>query len=323
MSLSLPDRWVWDFWLAHDGLDFHIFYLQSPRSLGDPGERHWHATIGHAVSSDLMHWEILPDAIGPSPEDDGWDNYTTWTGSITQHAGLWYMFYTGGNRRENGLVQRIGLAISRDLINWNKYDANPVLVSDPDRYEELDLDLWHEQAWRDPWVIKHPSEEQFFAFITAREDHGAPDGRGVIALAKSSDLLSWDVLDPVTSPGDFGHLEVPQVIQVGGLYYLLFSTSAENYSEDRIQRSGSTPVTGTHYLVSEDLLGPYRYLTDEFLIGDPTGTRYAGKLVATSEDQWALLTMRHFDKNGEFIGELDDPMPVGFGSDGAILLDRG
>jgi beta-fructofuranosidase len=322
MSLSLSDRWIWDFWLAKDGPDFHIYYLQAPRSVGDPGERHWHATIGHAVSSDLQQWDILPDAIVPSTEDGNWDDYTTWTGSVIRHAGLWYMFYTGGNRGEKGLIQRVGMAISKNLINWKKYDANPVIISEPSRYEQLDLDLWHDQAWRDPWVFEDSRGEGFYAFITARVNFGPPDGRGVIALAKSSDLLGWEVLDPVTSPGDFGHLEIPQVIQVGGLWYLLFSTSAEVYSKDRIQRSGSTPVTGTHYLVSEDPMGPYRYLTDEFLVGDPTGSRYGGKLVAIAKDQWVLLTMRHFDERGRFIGELDDPVPVGFKSDGIIQLDR-
>lgn len=321
MSLSLSDRWIWDFWLAKDGPDFHIYYLQAPRSVGDPGERHWHATIGHAVSGDLQQWDILPDAIVPSTEDGNWDDYTTWTGSVIRHAGLWYMFYTGGNRGEKGLIQRVGMAISKDLINWKKYDANPVIISEPSRYEQLDLDLWHDQAWRDPWVFEDSRGEGFYAFITARANFGPPDGRGVIALAKSSDLLGWEVLDPVTSPGDFGQLEIPQVTRVGELFYLLFSTSAEFHSEDRLQRTGSTPATGTHYLVSEDPLGPYMNLTDKFLVGDHTGSRYGGKLVEKAEGQWALLAMRHFGEDGGFIGELDDPVPVEFGNDGAILLE--
>ena len=48
-----PDHWLWDFWFARDGDDVHVFYLQAPRSLGDPELRHHNATIGHAVSRDL------------------------------------------------------------------------------------------------------------------------------------------------------------------------------------------------------------------------------------------------------------------------------
>lgn len=322
MSLAFSDRWIWDFWLAKDGPDFHIYYLHAPRALVDPGERHWHATIGHAVSSDLTQWEILPDAIKPSVEDNSWDNYTTWTGSVIKHRGLWYMFYTGGNRQEKGLIQRIGLAISKDLINWNKYDGNPVLLSDPERYEALNLTLWHEQAWRDPWIIEHPIEGDFYGFITARVNCGPVDGRGVIALAKSPDLLNWEIMDPVTKPGDFGHMEIPQVVQVGELFYLLFSTTADVYSIKRLGPTASPPATGTHYLVSSSLNGPFEYLVDEFLIGDPHGSRYGGKLVEVDGGKYVLLTMSHCDENGSFIGELGDPIPVTFGSEGKILLYR-
>jgi beta-fructofuranosidase len=53
VPLRLPNRWIWDFWLARDGKDYHAFYLQAPRSLGDPALRHFNASIGHAVSQDL------------------------------------------------------------------------------------------------------------------------------------------------------------------------------------------------------------------------------------------------------------------------------
>ena len=43
--------WVWDFWFADDGERFHLFFLKASRALHDPDRRHWHATIGHAVSS--------------------------------------------------------------------------------------------------------------------------------------------------------------------------------------------------------------------------------------------------------------------------------
>jgi beta-fructofuranosidase len=56
---SLDDRWIWDFWLADDGERHHVFFLQAPRSLGDPDRRHDHATIGHAVSDDLVAWTLV------------------------------------------------------------------------------------------------------------------------------------------------------------------------------------------------------------------------------------------------------------------------
>jgi len=52
--LTLADRWVWDSWVADDVDDYHLFYLQAPRVLGDAGLRHVNATVGHARSRDLV-----------------------------------------------------------------------------------------------------------------------------------------------------------------------------------------------------------------------------------------------------------------------------
>ena len=221
MGLRLEDKWLWDFWLAQEGPDYHLFYLQAPRSLPDPDLRHWHVSIGHAVSADLRNWEILPDALAPS-DGDAWDDYTTWTGSIIRHEGLWYMFYTGAARAEDGLVQRIGFATSADLITWQKYGGNPVLTADPRWYELLDTDLWHDQAWRDPWLFRHPQTGEFHALITARANQGPADERGVIGHARSADLVQWQVEPPLTPPGEFGYLEVPQLVAMAnGRYSLL------------------------------------------------------------------------------------------------------
>jgi beta-fructofuranosidase len=36
MPLRLPDKWVWDFWLARDGEDYHVYYLNGKsRERGD------------------------------------------------------------------------------------------------------------------------------------------------------------------------------------------------------------------------------------------------------------------------------------------------
>ena len=94
-----------------------------------------------------------------------------------------------------------------------------------------------------------------------------------IAHARSGDLVHWEVLPPVVAPGDFGHMEVPQFVGIGERYYLLFSSEGEVHSADRHNHTGQAPVTGTHYLVADDPLGPYRYVRDEFLVGDTVGLR--------------------------------------------------
>ncbi len=319
MTLKLPHKWLWDFWLAQDGPDYHIFYLQAPRSLGNQKLRHWNVSIGHAVSQDLQNWQLLPNALAPSPSP-AWDDYTTWTGSIIKHAGLWYFFYTGSNHKEKGAIQRIGLATSTDLLHWEKHPQNPLIEADPQWYELLDLNLWHDQAWRDPWVFQHPSSGNFHAFITARIKHGPADERGVVAHARSNDLINWEVLPPVCEPGDFGQLEVPQMVHIQGQYYLLFCTTIQTHSARRLQQTGLAAVTGTHYLVADDPLGPYRYSTANFLVGDTVGSLYSGKIIQGPAKKYFFLAFRNLDHNGQFIGELSQPYPVTVADNGNLSV---
>jgi beta-fructofuranosidase len=313
--LKLPDKWVWDFWIAQDGVDYHIFFLQAPKTLEQEKLRHWNATIGHAVSRDLVHWEHLPVALLPGP-DGSWDDYMTWTGSIVRSKETWYFFYTGGCRSDKGLVQKIGLATSHDLETWEKYPANPIITADSRWYETLNLSIWHEQAWRDPWVFQHPENGEWHAFITGRVNHGPPDGRGCIAHARSEDLVNWKVLPPVSAPGAFGHMEVPQLVEIGNRYYLLFSITGNMFSKDYRQNANIKPVTGTYCLVSDEAFGGFVFNSNRFLPCNVQGVYYSGKIVRNPVGDYVFLTYRHFSDTGEFIGEICNPIPIDISDSG-------
>lgn len=319
VGLRLEDKWLWDFWLARDGADYHIFYLQAPRSLGREELRHWNASVGHAVSQDLRTWEVLPDALHPGAHGS-WDDLSIWTGSVIRHESLWYLFYTSLSRSEEGRIQRTGLATSTDLVTWERHPDNPLIQASPEWYEVIGTPDAREQAWRDPWVWRHPWTGDFHAYITARASYGPPDGRGVIAHARSADLLRWEVLPPVTEPGFFYSLEVPQLVDIRGRSYLLFCAPAAWHSALRRQQTGLEPVTGTHYLVADDPLGPFRYSTHEFLAGDPVGLRYAGKLVEGPDGEWCFLALRNFAPDGSYVGDLIDPVPVEVDANGDLRL---
>lgn len=305
MTLHIEDKWIWDFWFAHNSADTHIFYLQAPRSLGNPDLRHWHSSIGHAVSKDLMHWEMLPDAIHPSDYEDDWDSMTTWTGSTIFHADTWYMFYTGTSKVEEGLIQRIGLATSSDLIHWNKYENNPIIEVDPRWYELLDKELWYEQAWRDPWIFYY--QGKFQAFITARSKFGHPKERGVIGYASSEDLLNWEVREPLTNPGEFAYLEVPQLIEMNDRWYLLFCVESTRYSDGRRARKGEGINTGTHYMIADDPFGPFIQPENDLLFGDKAGSYYSGKIIQNNEGDWMFMTAIQYDQTQGYVGDISDP----------------
>jgi beta-fructofuranosidase len=313
----LADRWIWDFWLARDGDAYHVFYLQAPRSLGSPQLRHRAATIGHAVSSDLRSWTTLPDALAAGAPG-AFDDLATWTGSVVRTDGGWMLFYTGISRADEMRAQRIGAARSPDLVSWERIDGL-VLEADGRWYETLAAN-GSEEAWRDPWAFRDPRTGRYHLFVTAHVNHGPADGRGVIGHAWSDDLSRWTIGPPVSAPGEFVHLEVPQVERIGGRYRLFFCTPDWGHSAARLARAGVSRQTGTHYLVADDLLGPYRLESDDFLLGDQAGRHYAGR-VAETPDGWVMLAWLERDRAGSFVGELSDPMPLRVGPDGQLHVD--
>lgn len=59
-------------------------------------------------------------ALGPGPPGT-WDDLATWTGSVIGHDGRWWMCYTGISTREDGRVQRVGVAgssVTPALTTW-------------------------------------------------------------------------------------------------------------------------------------------------------------------------------------------------------------
>lgn len=229
------------------------------------------------------------------------------------------MLYTGTCLAEEGKIQRIGLASSRDLVCWEKHLGNPVIEVDPRWYEDKPAPLLGECAWRDPYVIFHKPDNTYYTFITARAITGPSEGRGCIALAHSIDLKNWEVLPPVTSPGVFLQMEVPQFVFHAERKYLLFSLDKAWLTDGGATRLGTQAVTGTYYMVSRRLRGGYSWA--RLLLGGKPVTNYAAKLVRGLDGAWKVLSWLGYDQNGEFIGGLSDPRPVHFLLDGTMEVE--
>jgi beta-fructofuranosidase len=296
--LRREDAWIWDSWYANDRGEQHAFFLTAPRALGDPDRRHHHAVVGHATSPDLSTWSAAPDALRPG-SGPAFDDLATWTGCVLQHAGVWWMFYTGVSRASAGRVQSVGAATSTDLSVWTR--ASPTPVVEPDRrwYQRSDAPPRTEQAWRDPWVFRRG--ETFHMLITAHAADDRATQRGVLGHCTSTDLLNWTVLPPITGPGDgFGHLEVPQVEVVDGVSVLLFSCDTAALRAGCGRERG-----GVFSVVGDDLLGPFDLSTARRF---PHESLYAGRLVH-HDDAWWLLGFRDVE-DGHFVGALSDPVAV-------------
>jgi beta-fructofuranosidase len=301
--LRLPDHWVWDSWLARDGGVHHLFFLRASRALLDPQRRHLRASIGHATSRDLRRWELQPDALVHS-DQPAWDDLAVWTGSVARAPdGRWRLFYTGVSHAENGLVQRIGSAVSDDLVTWTRNGNEPLLEADPRWYEKLDLSVWFDEAWRDPFVLRDPQGEGWHMLISARAAEGSSAGRGVVGHARSPDLVEWEVMPPLSGPAGFGQLEVPNTAVVDDQPVLMFSCRPGEMDADRRLRGSGG---GVWVAPGDSLLGPWS-LADAVALEHHS--LYAGRLVHNGDGEWFVMGFRDTEKGG-FAGEITDPLPV-------------
>ncbi len=312
--LELVGSGVWDFWLADTGTQWHLFFLHAPRSLRDPRRRHAHASVGHAVSRDLRTWEVLRgNALGPGQPGD-FDETATWTGSIVRDDdGVWRMFYTGMSARSGGHVQRIGSAVSRDLVRWRKLRDNPLIAPDPRWYERLGDSAWPGDAWRDPWVFPDPGGDGWHMLLTARANGGPVDNRGVIGHARSIDLVHWEANAPLSSPGaGFGHLEVPQIAVVAGQPLLVFSCGRPDLGGARATQGGPG---GIWTVPASSPCGPFDTVQATLLADERL---YAGRLVEDRAGRSVLLGFLDHDADSRFVGAISDPIPVGW-RDGRLV----
>jgi beta-fructofuranosidase len=312
--LVSESNWIWDSWVADDGDHYHLFYLQAPRSLGDPGLRHLAATVGHARSTDLVSWEVLPDALGPT--EGAWDDLSIWTGSTVRgDDGLWHMFYTATSSRGYGVRdQRIGLAVSEDLTHWRKIGTEPLLVADPTWYKTLPEDVTASETWRDPQVFRDPEGDGWHMLITARaRTHGQNDD-GVLAHARSSDLRTWEIGPPVCDPGHgFGQLEVAQVKEVDGRWVMVFTCHPQEMTRERRSLTGDYC---TWSVPGDSALGPWDVGLARPFTSEPD--LFAAPLVRRRDGSWALVGFRNTEPTGVLSFEIIDPVPVGLDDHGTL-----
>ncbi|RMB60198.1 glycoside hydrolase family protein [Tessaracoccus antarcticus] len=304
MGLVLEDKWVWDSWSIDDQQGcHHLFYLQAHRSLGDPHLRHMNPSVGHAVSDDYRTWDVLPDALAPR-RTPGWDDRTTWTGSVVEGpSGRYHLFYTGTSNVEDATVQRIGRADSDDLIQWERFGDDPLLEADPRWYEKYDGTNWHDEAFRDPWVVPDPDGNGWHMLITARSREGDAFSRGVVGYAWSPDLDTWEVRPPLSRPGKFGQLEVLQYVELDGVPHLVFSCAeGELHPDLHIAGQGG----GVWLVPGETLLGPWNLNRARRVDHD---SLYAARVITDGDGEQRLLGFSD-EVDGEFVGELLDPVDI-------------
>ena len=242
------------------GDTYHLFHLVLPN----------HDYIAHAVSEDGFTWRRVKNALFIG-DPGAWDDDMLWTMHVTpdpENAGAWRMFYTGLSRREEGRVQRIGLARSRDLYTWEK-DTGGSYPLRASGYYEADLSEGrHWVSFRDPFFFIEGDNRLLLA--NARVSSGPVIRRGCVALMRETEPNRFEFLRPLFHPFMYDDVEVPGLYHIGDQYYLLGSLRED---------------IKVHYWHSENLRGPYSAFYDNLLL--PQGN-YAGRIRREDDGSWLI-----------------------------------
>ncbi len=266
MNCYHPDNaYVWDTWCAVEGERVHLFHLQIPLTASEE-DRRVAQSLGHACSSDLIHWTQCESVLPPNGPGE-LDDMMAFTGCSYQLGGRNYLYYTMRSTQNEGKVQYIGLATSDDMVRWERYPGNPVLEPRGDVYIDRFNPLPNGTVdCRDMIVVDAPDGEGYYGFYAART-HGQYMWEGpAIAVARSSDLIHWQTLpEPAFKPGVFGLVEVPDVFQIGSKWYM--TCLVDGYWANRAPLGQPALGTGTIYAVADRIEGPYRLQEDYVLVG--------------------------------------------------------
>jgi predicted GH43/DUF377 family glycosyl hydrolase len=149
---------------------------------------------------------LLPDPTST------WECYNVFNPAVIHHNGLFHMFY-----RAQGLdwVSRIGYAVSKDGVRWNRL-RRPVL----EPHDGSDS-----RGVEDPRVVE--IDGVFYMTYTAygREFHGGGEpthaGGGILPMiARSENLITWQRIGPLVRGEDNkDHVLFPR--KIGGRYAAL------------------------------------------------------------------------------------------------------
>ena len=93
---------------------WHLFYERNDEGI-------WHAT-----STDLAVWRNVQDAPVIEKGPESYDRYGVALNQVIRHGDYYYGYYHG-TPTEDWSEWNINIAVSKDLLQWEKYSGNPIL----------------------------------------------------------------------------------------------------------------------------------------------------------------------------------------------------
>jgi len=250
--------------VIHKGI-YHLFHLIIPN----------HDYIAHAVSVDGISWKRVNNALFVGHPGQ-WDDDMLWTMHVIEKGGKFEMYYTGLERKDRGIISRVGLAESGNLIDWTKNQKNIFPIEPKGVFYETSKT--NPRTWisfRDPFYFEHNGET--YLLIATRTLTGPVSRRGCVGLVKiTNDIVQ--LMPPLLYPMMYDDIECPCVFELNERFYLLGSIRED---------------IKVRYWSADDFLGEYHSFHSDVLL--PQGN-YAARTV---QDGQHLLLYNFFYAYGK------------------------
>jgi predicted GH43/DUF377 family glycosyl hydrolase len=127
-------------------------YLGAWNAYPNAGYEAGAAVIGLAWSDDLLHWELTDPILFPN-DGASWEHGGLYRPNLIEQDGVFYLFYnaktdTLPKSEGGGWHEQSGVATSRDLKTWTRYESNPILRNGGP-------DSWDARFASNPFVVQH------------------------------------------------------------------------------------------------------------------------------------------------------------------------
>ena len=283
---------------------YHLFYQYHPYSC-NWGPMHW----GHAVSSDLIHWEPLPAALAPDSKNDKEGCFSGC--ALEMEDGNLALIYTGVHKNKKDKKQNLQIQClaTGDGINFKK-EKKPV-IDDSQLPSECCI-----EDFRDPKVVQNKNGD-FILYAVNRN----VDGNGQILAYKSKNLRDWEFCNVVIK-NDFvlGRMwECPDLFSLDGKAVLMMSAQ-EVLQSDNFD-SGNIGVC----LIGQYDEHEYKFIKEKAQQVDRGLDFYAQQTIASADGRrimigwlqnWDICNYR--EKGCRWFGQMSVPREIKI-KDGVLI----
>ncbi|XP_004510389.2 beta-fructofuranosidase, cell wall isozyme-like [Cicer arietinum] len=253
--------------MSYKGL-YHLFYQYNPK-----GAVWGNIVWAHSVSTDLINWTPLDQAISPSQPSD---INGCWSGSTTILNGTKPAILYTGIDQFNHQVQNLAYPKNLSdpfLRDWIKSKKNPVM-------EPTSINMINASSFRDPtsgWLGK---DGHWRVIVGSKRDT-----RGIAILYRSKDFINWiEAKHPLYSSKGTGMWECPDFYPVLKFSSIGVDTSLNNDDVRHVLKVSLDDKKHDYYLIGSYDDGKDNFVPDkgfqntsEFFLRYDYGKYYASK----------------------------------------------